>query len=159
VSRTRVPAECAPRRVARRRINIDPGTRCRFPLWVRSEWLHADDASRRRGCGCKSRSANGYSVCAVDDGHDHARRRCYRGSGCRSLFQLFVWRDRDVSHALAQRAQDTGFRTLILTVELPVGRKPQYPPMLPVMVVLSPDSGGVEPAVRTDLSDEPTPAG
>jgi L-lactate dehydrogenase (cytochrome) len=36
-------------------------------------------------------------------------------------FQLYVWRDRDVSYALAQRAQDSGFRTLILTVDLPVG--------------------------------------
>jgi L-lactate dehydrogenase (cytochrome) len=36
-------------------------------------------------------------------------------------FQLYVWRDRDVSYALAQRAYDSGFRTLILTVDLPVG--------------------------------------
>jgi L-lactate dehydrogenase (cytochrome) len=36
-------------------------------------------------------------------------------------FQLYVWRDRDVSYALAQRAQESGFRTLILTVDLPVG--------------------------------------
>jgi L-lactate dehydrogenase (cytochrome) len=36
-------------------------------------------------------------------------------------FQLYVWRDREVSYALAQRAHDCGFRTLVLTVDLPVG--------------------------------------
>jgi L-lactate dehydrogenase (cytochrome) len=36
-------------------------------------------------------------------------------------FQLYVRRDRDASYDLAQRAHDSGFRTLILTVDLPVG--------------------------------------
>jgi L-lactate dehydrogenase (cytochrome) len=36
-------------------------------------------------------------------------------------FQLYVWRDRDVSYAIAQRAHESGFQTLILTVDLPVG--------------------------------------
>ena len=41
--------------------------------------------------------------------------------GANRWFQLYVWRDRDVSYALAQRAHESGFRTLILTVDLPVG--------------------------------------
>jgi L-lactate dehydrogenase (cytochrome) len=36
-------------------------------------------------------------------------------------FQLYVRRDRDASYDLAQRAHDSGFSTLILTVDLPVG--------------------------------------
>lgn len=36
-------------------------------------------------------------------------------------FQLYVWRDREVSFALVQRAFDVGFSTLVLTVDLPVG--------------------------------------
>ena len=36
-------------------------------------------------------------------------------------FQLYVWKDRDVSMALVERARRCGFRTLILTVDLPVG--------------------------------------
>jgi L-lactate dehydrogenase (cytochrome) len=36
-------------------------------------------------------------------------------------FQLYVWRDRDFSYGLAQRARERGFRTLVLTVDLPVG--------------------------------------
>ena len=36
-------------------------------------------------------------------------------------FQLYVWRDRDVSMSLVERAQASGFRTLVLTVDLPVG--------------------------------------
>jgi len=35
-------------------------------------------------------------------------------------FQLYVWRDRDVSMGLVERAKASGFRTLILTVDLPV---------------------------------------
>lgn len=41
--------------------------------------------------------------------------------GADRWFQLYVWRDRDVSYALAERARGSGFRTLILTVDLPVG--------------------------------------
>ncbi len=41
--------------------------------------------------------------------------------GADRWFQLYVWRDRDVSYALAERAHESGFRTLILTVDLPVG--------------------------------------
>lgn len=36
-------------------------------------------------------------------------------------FQLYVWRDRDVSLDLVERARKSGFRTLMLTVDLPVG--------------------------------------
>lgn len=36
-------------------------------------------------------------------------------------FQLYVWSDRAVSQDLADRARDSGFRTLVLTVDLPVG--------------------------------------
>jgi L-lactate dehydrogenase (cytochrome) len=36
-------------------------------------------------------------------------------------FQLYVWRDRDFSMSLVQRAQESGFRVLVLTVDLPVG--------------------------------------
>jgi len=41
--------------------------------------------------------------------------------GADRWFQLYVWRDRDVSYAIAERARESGFRTLILTVDLPVG--------------------------------------
>jgi len=36
-------------------------------------------------------------------------------------FQLYVWKDRAVSEALLDRVRRAGFRTLILTVDLPVG--------------------------------------
>jgi L-lactate dehydrogenase (cytochrome) len=36
-------------------------------------------------------------------------------------FQLYVWRDRDFSMSLVQRAKESGFRVLVLTVDLPVG--------------------------------------
>lgn len=36
-------------------------------------------------------------------------------------FQLYVWRDREFSSSLVERAQSSGFRVLILTVDLPVG--------------------------------------
>jgi len=36
-------------------------------------------------------------------------------------FQLYVWRDRDVSYSLVEQAREAGFSTLVLTVDLPVG--------------------------------------
>ncbi len=36
-------------------------------------------------------------------------------------FQLYVWRDREFSSSLVERAQSSGFRVLVLTVDLPVG--------------------------------------
>lgn len=36
-------------------------------------------------------------------------------------FQLYVWRDREFSINLVERAKESGYRTLILTVDLPVG--------------------------------------
>lgn len=36
-------------------------------------------------------------------------------------FQLYVWRDREVSELLMERVRSSGFRALILTVDLPVG--------------------------------------
>jgi L-lactate dehydrogenase (cytochrome) len=36
-------------------------------------------------------------------------------------FQLYVWKDRSVSEALIERVKESGFRTLVLTVDLPVG--------------------------------------
>jgi L-lactate dehydrogenase (cytochrome) len=36
-------------------------------------------------------------------------------------FQLYVWKDREFSNSLVERAQNSGFRVLILTVDLPVG--------------------------------------
>ncbi len=38
----------------------------------------------------------------------------------RKWFQLYMWRDRDRSMALAQRAADAGFDTLLVTVDVPV---------------------------------------
>jgi len=36
-------------------------------------------------------------------------------------FQLYVWRDREVSYSFVERAKEAGFSTLVLTVDLPVG--------------------------------------
>jgi L-lactate dehydrogenase (cytochrome) len=38
----------------------------------------------------------------------------------RKWFQLYMWRDRDRSMALVQRAADAGFDTLLATVDVPV---------------------------------------
>ncbi|MDP2355845.1 MAG: alpha-hydroxy acid oxidase [Beijerinckiaceae bacterium] len=39
--------------------------------------------------------------------------------GARKWFQLYMWRERDLSYALVKRAQDAGFEALILTVDTP----------------------------------------
>lgn len=40
--------------------------------------------------------------------------------GVRKWFQLYMWRDRELSYKLVQRARDAGFEALILTVDTPV---------------------------------------
>lgn len=40
--------------------------------------------------------------------------------GVRKWFQLYMWRDRELSCKLVQRARDAGFEALILTVDTPV---------------------------------------
>jgi L-lactate dehydrogenase (cytochrome) len=40
-------------------------------------------------------------------------------SHCRRWFQLYMWRDRERSMALVQRAADAGFDTLLVTVDVP----------------------------------------
>jgi isopentenyl diphosphate isomerase/L-lactate dehydrogenase-like FMN-dependent dehydrogenase len=42
------------------------------------------------------------------------------GSGARNWFQLYMWRDRDRSLALVERAAKAGFETLVVTVDVPV---------------------------------------
>jgi isopentenyl diphosphate isomerase/L-lactate dehydrogenase-like FMN-dependent dehydrogenase len=39
--------------------------------------------------------------------------------GGRKWFQLYMWRERELSYALVKRAQDAGFEALILTVDTP----------------------------------------
>ena len=39
--------------------------------------------------------------------------------GGRKWFQLYMWRERELSYALVQRAKDAGFEALILTVDTP----------------------------------------
>ena len=39
--------------------------------------------------------------------------------GVRKWFQLYMWRDRELSYKLVQRARDAGFEALILTVDTP----------------------------------------
>ena len=44
----------------------------------------------------------------------------------RNWFQLYMWRERELSHALVKRAQDAGFEALILTVDTAVSPIREY---------------------------------
>ena len=46
--------------------------------------------------------------------------------GGRKWFQLYMWKDRALSHALVRRARDAGFETLILTGDTPVSPIREY---------------------------------
>lgn len=46
--------------------------------------------------------------------------------GGRLWFQLYVWKQRELSHALIQRAQRNGFEALIVTVDSPVAPNREY---------------------------------
>ena len=46
--------------------------------------------------------------------------------GGRLWFQLYVWKRRDLSHQLIERANRNGFEALIVTVDSPVGANREY---------------------------------
>jgi (S)-mandelate dehydrogenase len=46
--------------------------------------------------------------------------------GGRLWFQLYVWKQRELSHKLIERAQDSGFEALIVTVDSPVSPNREY---------------------------------
>ena len=46
--------------------------------------------------------------------------------GGRLWFQLYVWKRRDLSHQLIERAHRNGFEALIVTVDSPVGANREY---------------------------------
>ncbi len=46
--------------------------------------------------------------------------------GGRLWFQLYVWKQRELSHQLIQRAHSNGFEALIVTVDLPVSANREY---------------------------------
>lgn len=46
--------------------------------------------------------------------------------GGRNWFQLYMWRERELSHALVRRARDAGFEVLILTADTPVTPVREY---------------------------------
>lgn len=46
--------------------------------------------------------------------------------GGRKWFQLYMWRERDLSHALVKRARDAGFETLLLTADTAVAPVREY---------------------------------
>ncbi len=47
-------------------------------------------------------------------------------TGARLWFQLYVWRDRKLTHALMDRARDAGAETLVLTADTVVSPKREY---------------------------------
>ncbi len=47
-------------------------------------------------------------------------------TGARLWFQLYVWRDRKLTHALIDRARDAGAETLVLTADTVVSPKREY---------------------------------
>jgi isopentenyl diphosphate isomerase/L-lactate dehydrogenase-like FMN-dependent dehydrogenase len=49
-----------------------------------------------------------------------------RVEGGRNWFQLYMWRDRETSYQLVQRARDAGFEALILTVDTQVSPIREY---------------------------------
>ena len=87
----------------------------------RADRLHPDDAGRgrdrRRHRGRRGR----HPVLAVDDGHhvDRGRRGRQPATGG-NWFQLYMWKDRDRSMALVDRAAKAGYDTLLVTVDVPV---------------------------------------
>ena len=86
----------------------------------RTDRLHPADADRgrdgRRPCG----GARGDSVLAVHVGDSSIEDVKAANPQGRNWFQLYMWKDRDRSMALVERAAAAGFDTLLVTVDVPV---------------------------------------
>ena len=112
-------------RVLRDVATVDPSTtilgrRAALPLVVRPDRLHPPHASRGGSGGRPRGRADRYPVRPLDDGHDVARGLAAAAPGTQRWFQLYLWRDRDASIALIERARAAGFAALMLTVDTPV---------------------------------------
>ena len=87
---------------------------------LRADRVHPAHAHRGRGGRRPGRRADRRPLCAVDHGH-HVGGGAGRGRpGARRWFQLYLWRDRDASAALVERARAAGYEALVLTVDTPV---------------------------------------
>ena len=70
--------------------------------------------------GADALPARRHPVQPVHHGHDVDRGRAGANPHGRNWFQLYMWKDRDRSMALVERAAKAGFDTLIVTVDVPV---------------------------------------
>ena len=100
-------------RQARQPADGDRAHRCRRPVLARGR------TGTRQGRGEGEDPAD--PVHRVDD------RRWRRSPqvGGRLWFQLYVWKRRELSHQLIERANRNGFEALIVTVDSPVSRQPR----------------------------------
>ena len=72
---------------------------------ARPDRLHPADAHRGRAGRRPGRRAGRHPVRAVHDGHDVAGGVAAAAPGARRWFQLYLWRDREASAALVERAR------------------------------------------------------
>ena len=93
----------------------------RTALRHRSDGVHPADADRRGTRGRGRRSRRRHPVRAVHLGTTTIEDvAAAAGASGRNWFQLYMWKDRDRSMALVDRAANAGCDTLLVTVDAPV---------------------------------------
>jgi L-lactate dehydrogenase (cytochrome) len=70
--------------------------------------------------GCTAAAGKGIPFVLSTMGTTSIENVAAAAPGGRNWFQLYMWKDRDRSLALVQRAQKAGFESLVLTVDVPV---------------------------------------
>ncbi len=70
--------------------------------------------------GAHAAARAGIPFCVVDAGHQIDRGGQGREPDGRNWFQLYMWKDRERSMALVERAAAAGFDTMLVTVDVPV---------------------------------------
>ena len=92
-----------------------------LPFALRADRVHPADAHRGGDRGRPRRRADRASPTPCRRWAPRRSRRSPTAApGARRWFQLYLWRDREASAALVERARAAGYEALVLTVDTPV---------------------------------------
>ena len=96
------------------------GTRMRLPFGIAPTGFTRMMHHEGEIAGAQAAEAAGIPFCLSTMGTRSIEEVAQAAPGGDNWFQLYMWKDRDRSMALVERARAAGFRALVLTVDVPV---------------------------------------
>jgi L-lactate dehydrogenase (cytochrome) len=96
------------------------GRRSNFPVGIAPTGFTRMMHTEGEIAGCTAAAEKGIPFVLSTMGTTSIEDVAAAAPGGRNWFQLYMWKDRDRSLALVERAQKAGFESLVLTVDVPV---------------------------------------